>query len=65
MTFDKEKRIAQLKACAQTIIDQAEEIIGDYEYSQSWQIVIDFPCRELPTIKVENRFISRKMIDAL
>lgn len=65
MTFNREKRIEQLKACAQTIIDQAEDIIGEYEFSQGYSVTIELPCKDVPTIRAEKQFISRKVIDAL
>lgn len=59
------KRVEQLKACAQTIIDRAEDIIGEYEFSQGYTVIIEIPCKEPPAIYAEKKFISRKVIDAL
>lgn len=61
----REQRVAQLKACAQTIIDQAEDIIGEYEFSQGYTVTIEIPCKEFPRIVAEKQFISKKVIDAL
>ena len=61
----REKRIEQLKASAQTIIDNAEDIIGEYDFSMHYTVTIDIPCHEAPVIIMEKQFMSRKMIDAL
>lgn len=61
----REERVAQLKACAQTIIDRAEDIIGEYEFSQGYTVTISIPCNEFPQIIAEKRFVSKKVIDAL
>ncbi len=61
----REKRVEQLKACAQTIIDRAEDIIGEYEFSQGYTVEISIPCKGFPQIITEKRFISEKVIDAL
>ena len=61
----REKRIEQLKACGQTIIDRAEDIIGDYDGAIHYTVTIDIPFHEAPAITTEKQFISQKVIDAL
>lgn len=60
----KEKRIAQLKACAQTIINSAEKILELDEMNKNWRITINIPCSEVPTIKAEREFVSDEIINA-
>lgn len=60
-----EKRIQQIKDCAQTIIDKAESICDDYEFVKNMQIVIDVPCKEIPTISVNREFYSKIMLEHL
>ena len=65
MTFTKEDRVAQLKACAETIIEKAEEIIGDLEYPTNQTVTIHLDCQEIPTIKVEKEIIPQKIIELI
>lgn len=62
--YSKEQRVRQLKACCETIMDNAEAIIEGYEHEISWKIVIDLECGTHPTIKVETEFISDKVLEA-
>lgn len=62
-TFTKEERIEQLKACAEGIISNAEDIIGNAEIAVDWQVVIELNCQEYPTVKIERHFIPKKLID--
>lgn len=63
--FSKETRIAQLKACCETIMDNAEEIIDSFGMmTMDRQIVIDMKCQQLPTIQVTTEFTSEKICTA-
>ncbi len=62
--FSKETRIAQLKACCETIMDNAEKIIDGYDLSMDRQIVIDMECQQMPTIRVTTEFTSKKIVTA-
>ena len=59
----REKRIAQLKACAEGIINNAEDIIGNSAYPVDWKIIIDIQCNEFPTVTVERHFVPKELID--
>lgn len=61
----REKRIKQLKACGQTIIDRAEDIIGEYDMSIDFRVTIEIPCQAFPVIRAEKTFYSKEAIDAL
>lgn len=63
MLFKREERIAQLKACAEGIINNAEDIIGNADNPVDWKITIDIQCQEAPIIKVERHFYPQEMID--
>lgn len=65
VTFTKEKRIEQLKACAQTIINNAEEMVGAFEFDISLDVVIHMECHAAPEIEVMRRITSREIIDSL
>lgn len=65
MSETKEKRVAQLKACAQDIIERAEELIGDPIYSTGYEITISLVPREAPIISCERRIVSVKAIDLM
>lgn len=62
--YSKEQRVRQLKACCETIIDNAEAIIEGHELQVGWKIIIDIPCGTHPTIKVETEFLSHKIMEA-
>ena len=63
--FTAQERAEQLKACCQTIIDNAEKIVKDIDLTINRKITIDIPSREFPTITVEQEFFSKKMLDCL
>lgn len=65
MTFEKEDRVAQLKACAEGIISNAEDIIGNSENPVDWKIIIEMNCREYPNVKIERCFIPNQLIDTI
>lgn len=62
---NRKKRIAQLKACAEGIINNAEDIIGNADNPVDWKIIIDIQCNEFPTVKVERHFVPQELIDEL
>lgn len=61
---NKEKA-EQLKKCCETIIENAEEIVKDIDYSVERIVSIHMSCHQPPTIKIEQEFISKKLIDSL
>ena len=63
MAYTKEQRIQQIKACGQSIIDNAESIFGDYKYSTDLKIIVDLPCREHPTIQAVKSFVPEGFIE--
>ena len=60
----KEERIQQIKACGQTIIDEAEKIYGDFPYQTDLEIVIRLASKEFPVISVRQDFFSQTMLDS-
>lgn len=63
--FTIEERVEQLKKCCETIIDNAEEIVKGIDYSVERKVTIHIPCHQTPTIKIEQEFISKKMLDMI
>lgn len=61
--FTTEDRVEQLKKCCETIIDHAEEIVKGFEYPVERTVSIHIPCNQMPTIKIEQEIISKKMMD--
>lgn len=62
----KEKIIQNIKDCGQSLIDNAENIVGDYKYARGFTIncfvdVID----EAPHISVNVDFYAEQFIDRL
>lgn len=65
MTFTPEQRAEQLKKCCETIIDNADEIAKGIDLMRGKRIIIDMPVQEIPTITIEQEFISKKMLDCM
>jgi len=55
-------RLQQIKYCGQSIIDNAESILGDEKFRQDLKIIVEFQANEIPTIKVERRFIPESVV---
>lgn len=53
VNFDRTARIEQLKACAETIIKNAESIVGYEDYSGDMSISIILKADAIPSIKVD------------
>lgn len=61
----REKRIAQLKACAEAIGEYAEQIIGDNKCTTGYEVTITIMPNEIPTIEYSRKFIPDKVIEYL
>ena len=59
----KQERIAEIRACALDIADEAEKIYGDYEYPCGLKIVIDIESNKAPSVRVERTFVPNKLIE--
>lgn len=53
VNFDRTARVEQLKTCAETIIKNAESIIGDEHYAGDMSVSIILKANEIPRIKVD------------
>ena len=62
----KEKIIQNIKDCGQSLIDNAETIVGDYKYTNGFMIncFVD-GINELPYISVNVDFYPEHLIDRL
>ena len=65
MTYDKtyrEELIEHIKACAQSIIDNAEKIVWDYKFDAGTYIELHVgKCDEAPYISVTKDFIPERL----
>lgn len=65
MTYDKtyrEELIEHIKACGQSIIDNAEKIAGDYKFNTGTYIELHVgKCNEAPYILVTKDFIPERL----
>ena len=65
MTYDKtyrEELIEHIKACGQSIIDNAEKIVGDYKFDAWTYIELHVgKCDEAPYISVTKDFIPERL----
>ena len=65
MTYDKtyrEELIEHIKACGQSIIDNAEKIVGDYKFDAGTYIELHVgECDEAPYISVTKDFIPERL----
>lgn len=53
----REDFIEQVKACGQSVIDNAEKIYNSFQYStEGVQITIEVDAQSVPTITVVNKF---------
>lgn len=53
MIIDKSVKVEQLKACAETIIKNAESIVGDEQYQGRISVSITLDPTERPNIKID------------
>lgn len=62
----REELIEHIKACGQSIIDHAEEIVGNYKFDTGTYIELHVGDRnEAPYISVTKDFIPEKFIEIL
>lgn len=60
----KEELIEHIKACGQSIIDNAEKIVGDYKFDTGTYIELHVEdCGKTPYISVTKDFIPEKIIE--
>ena len=59
----KQERIAEIRACALGIADEAEKIYGDYEFPCDLKIVISFELTKGPSVSVERAFVPNKLVE--
>lgn len=64
-TYTRNELIDQIKHCGQTIIDNAESILGDERYFMSLTVIFDIQRNKncIPDIQVQRRFIPELEID--
>lgn len=63
--FSAKERAEQLRKCCETIMDNAESIAEGIDLMCGKKIIIDMPAQEVPTIQIEQIFISKKMLDCM
>jgi hypothetical protein len=63
-TFTPEERAKQLRKCCETIMEKADDIMREMDFSVERTITIHFPVREVPTIEIKQNLISKKMIES-
>lgn len=65
----RKELIQRIKDCGQSIIDNAEKIYGDYEYSLGLTIIChpfgDIINQDAPRIVIEREFTPEKFIERL
>ena len=59
----KEELIEHIKACGQSIIDNAEKIVGDCKFDTGTYIELHVGNDETPYISVTKNFISERFIE--
>lgn len=61
---EKEELIEHIKSCGQSIIDNAEKIVGDYKFDAGTYIELHVgKCDELPYISVKKDFIPERFVE--
>lgn len=61
MIIDKSVKVEQLKACAETIIKNAESIVGDEQYQGSISVLITLDPTERPRINIDRDIYPDKI----
>lgn len=64
-SFDKEFYIKRVKDAGESLIKNAESIVGDEKYFYDLQIIIDFGIinDEIPNIEIRRQFYPEKTIE--
>lgn len=64
MFLTREEIIQNIKNCGQSMIDNAEQMVGDYKFMTDLTITCYVNERDnAPTINVDTRFIPEKFIE--
>ena len=58
---EKAKLIKDVKTIGQTIIDKAEDIVGDWEQVQEYKIIAEIGTYCVPNITIEKRSIALRI----
>ena len=59
---EKEELIKHIKSCGQSIIDNAEKIVGDYKFDAGTYIELHVGnCNKVPYISVTKDFIPERL----
>ena len=61
----REQRIEQIKACGQAIIDNAEQIYGNYEYPQNLTVTVTICSNEAPALTYERSFMTDGILKSI
>lgn len=61
----REEQIQLVKDCGQSIMANAERIVGDFKYSQGLKIVIELEVHSAPHIHFERKFLPEPYIERI
>ena len=61
----RKERVEQIKACGQAIVDNAEQIYGNYDYPQELTITVTIKPSEVPSLTYERSFMTDGMIRSI
>ena len=56
-------RVKMLQLCAQDITENADKLLADVPYYQDCDIVIHMETKDVPTVKVLQRYIPEAIIN--
>ena len=56
-------RVKMLQLCAQDIIENADKLLADVPYYQDCDIVIHMETKDVPTVKVLQRYIPEAIVN--
>ena len=56
-------RVKMLQLCAKDIVENADKILADVPYYQDCDIVIHMENKDVPTVKVLQRYIPEAIIN--
>lgn len=65
MTDTFQDRLQQIKDAGQSIINNAESILGNEEYRTELSIIVTLKANEIPEIRIERSFIPETYVNRL
>ena len=63
MAVTTEEMVRRVRACGQSIVDNAESIAGDYRGQTEIEIHVTIPVSDYPRIRTRTEFLPEEILD--